>query len=147
MSSPGGSVGTRALRIPWYGISAHGEGDERLCILPGRPWGIRSAIIYKDAEVIGLMDICPIRPGHAQITPREHFDHVSGGCVLPRRHCTDRARRHSVAAWTHPPIGPRARQVIHGVHCTAIGSIRLGSLFLTQLTRVPIGQHVISSDG
>ena len=34
-----GSVGTRALRIPWYGISAHAEGDERLCLLPGRPWG------------------------------------------------------------------------------------------------------------
>jgi diadenosine tetraphosphate (Ap4A) HIT family hydrolase len=31
---------------------------------------IRSAIIYEDAEVIGLMDICPIRPGHAQIIPR-----------------------------------------------------------------------------
>jgi hypothetical protein len=74
MSSPGGSVGTRAL---------HGEGDERLCILPGRPWGIRSAIIYEDAEVIGLMDICPIRPGHAQITPREHFDHVSGAVRSP----------------------------------------------------------------
>jgi diadenosine tetraphosphate (Ap4A) HIT family hydrolase len=36
---------------------------------------IRSAIIYEDAEVIGLMDICPIRPGHAQIIPREHFDY------------------------------------------------------------------------
>ena len=35
----------------------------------------RSEIIYEDAEVIGLMDICPIRPGHAQIIPREHFDY------------------------------------------------------------------------
>ena len=33
----------------------------------------RSEIIYEDASVIGLMDICPIRPGHAQIIPREHF--------------------------------------------------------------------------
>ena len=32
-----------------------------------------SEIIYEDAEVIGLMDICPIRPGHAQIIPRGHF--------------------------------------------------------------------------
>ena len=75
MSSPAGSVGTRALRIPWYGISAHAEGDERLCLLPGRPWEIRSAIIYEDAAVIGLMDICSIRPGHARIIPREHFDY------------------------------------------------------------------------
>lgn len=36
---------------------------------------IRSAIIYEDAEVIGLMDICPIRAGDAQIIPREHFDY------------------------------------------------------------------------
>src|SRR5437762_10376173 len=33
----------------------------------------RSEIIYEDDQVIGLMDICPIRPGHAQIIPREHF--------------------------------------------------------------------------
>ena len=39
------------------------------------PGQIRSAIIYEDAEVIVLMDICPIRPGHAQIILREHFDY------------------------------------------------------------------------
>jgi histidine triad (HIT) family protein len=33
----------------------------------------RSEIIYKDHQVIGLMDICPIRPGHVQIIPRQHF--------------------------------------------------------------------------
>ena len=33
----------------------------------------RSEIIYEDDQVIALMDICPIRPGHAQIMPREHF--------------------------------------------------------------------------
>jgi histidine triad (HIT) family protein len=33
----------------------------------------RSEIIYEDDHVIALMDICPIRPGHAQIIPREHF--------------------------------------------------------------------------
>jgi histidine triad (HIT) family protein len=36
---------------------------------------IGSEMIYEDAEVIGLMDICPIRPGHTQIIPREHFDY------------------------------------------------------------------------
>ena len=36
---------------------------------------VRSEIIYQDAEVIGLMDICPIRPGHTQIISREHFDY------------------------------------------------------------------------
>ena len=36
---------------------------------------IGSELIYEDAEVLGLMDICPIRPGHAQIIPREHFDY------------------------------------------------------------------------
>jgi hypothetical protein len=25
---------------------------------------VRSEIIYEDGQVIGLMDICPIRPGH-----------------------------------------------------------------------------------
>jgi len=34
---------------------------------------VRSEIIFADAEVIGLMDICPIRPGHAQIIPRDHY--------------------------------------------------------------------------
>ena len=34
---------------------------------------VRSEIIYEDDQVIGLMDICPIRPGHVQIIPREHF--------------------------------------------------------------------------
>jgi histidine triad (HIT) family protein len=33
----------------------------------------RSEIIYEDDQVIGLMDIRPIRPGHVQIIPREHF--------------------------------------------------------------------------
>jgi histidine triad (HIT) family protein len=33
----------------------------------------RSEIIYEDDLVIALMDICPIRPGHVQIIPREHF--------------------------------------------------------------------------
>jgi histidine triad (HIT) family protein len=47
---------------------------------------IRSAIIYEDAEVIGLMDICPICPGHARIIPREHFDYFDDlpGHILPR---------------------------------------------------------------
>ena len=36
---------------------------------------IRSEIFYEDSEVIGLMDICPIRPGHAQFIPREHYDY------------------------------------------------------------------------
>ena len=33
------------------------------------------------------------------------------------------------------------------VHCTEIGSIRLGSLFLTLPTRLLTSQHVISSGG
>jgi histidine triad (HIT) family protein len=33
----------------------------------------RWEIIYEDDQVIALMDICPIRLGHAQIIPREHF--------------------------------------------------------------------------
>jgi histidine triad (HIT) family protein len=33
----------------------------------------QSEIIYEDDQVIGLMDIRPIRPGHVQIIPREHF--------------------------------------------------------------------------
>jgi len=33
------------------------------------------------------------------------------------------------------------------VHCAAIGSTRLGSLFLTLPTRELTGQHVIFSDG
>ena len=36
---------------------------------------VRSEIIYDDDQVIGLMDICPIRPGHAQIMPKEHFSY------------------------------------------------------------------------
>ena len=36
---------------------------------------IRSEIFYEDPKVIGLMDICPIRPGHAQFIPREHYDY------------------------------------------------------------------------
>ena len=36
---------------------------------------IRSGIFYEDPEVIGLMDICPIRPGHAQFIPRENYDY------------------------------------------------------------------------
>ena len=33
----------------------------------------RSEIIWADDQVIALMDICPIRPGHTQIIPHEHF--------------------------------------------------------------------------
>jgi histidine triad (HIT) family protein len=36
---------------------------------------IQSELFYQDPEVIGLMDICPIRPGHAQLIPREHYDY------------------------------------------------------------------------
>jgi len=36
---------------------------------------IQSEIFHEDPEVIGLMDICPIRPGHAQLIPREHYDY------------------------------------------------------------------------
>ena len=36
----------------------------------------RSEIIYEDAEVIGLMDICPIRPGHAQIISKHVTERV-----------------------------------------------------------------------
>jgi len=38
-------------------------------------------------------------------------------------------------------------RVHHIRHCAAIGSIRLGSLFLTLPTRVLTGQHVIPADG
>jgi histidine triad (HIT) family protein len=34
---------------------------------------VRSEIIHEDDQVIGFMDIGPIRPGHVQIIPREHF--------------------------------------------------------------------------
>jgi len=34
---------------------------------------IRSEIVCEDDQVIGLMDICPIRPGHTQIIPGAHF--------------------------------------------------------------------------
>jgi histidine triad (HIT) family protein len=33
----------------------------------------RAEIVCADEEVIALMDICPIRSGHAMIIPREHF--------------------------------------------------------------------------
>ena len=33
----------------------------------------RPEIIYEDDQMPGLMDIRPIRSGHAQIIPREHF--------------------------------------------------------------------------
>jgi diadenosine tetraphosphate (Ap4A) HIT family hydrolase len=42
-------------------------------ILPDRKWRSPVGDIHEDDQVIGLMDICPIRPGHAQIIPREHF--------------------------------------------------------------------------
>ena len=32
-------------------------------------------LIYEDELVFAFLDICPIRPGHAQIIPREHFDY------------------------------------------------------------------------
>jgi histidine triad (HIT) family protein len=34
---------------------------------------VRSEMIYEDDQVIGFMDIGPIRPGHTQVIPREHF--------------------------------------------------------------------------
>ena len=43
---------------------------------------IRSEIFYKDPQVIGLMDICPIRPGHAQLIPREHYDISKTFCLI-----------------------------------------------------------------
>jgi histidine triad (HIT) family protein len=33
----------------------------------------RSAVVYEDDRVTALLDICPIREGHAQIIPRQHF--------------------------------------------------------------------------
>ena len=33
----------------------------------------RAEIIYEDDQMLGFMDIRPIRSGHAQIIPREHF--------------------------------------------------------------------------
>jgi histidine triad (HIT) family protein len=36
---------------------------------------IQSELFYEDPVVIGLMDICPIRPGHAQLIPREHYEY------------------------------------------------------------------------
>jgi len=36
---------------------------------------VTADIVYEDDRVIALMDICPTRPGHAMIIPREHFPH------------------------------------------------------------------------
>lgn len=33
-----------------------------------------AVIIYEDAELVAFLDIAPIRPGHTQIVPRQHFD-------------------------------------------------------------------------
>ena len=63
-------------RTLWYGSRAHEGGGMDGCVFCQIARGeIRSEFMYQDAEVIGLMDICPIRPGHAQIIPREHFDY------------------------------------------------------------------------
>jgi len=42
-------------------------------VLRDRKWRVRSEIVCEDDQVIALMDICPIRPGHTQIIPRAHF--------------------------------------------------------------------------
>jgi hypothetical protein len=61
-------------------------------------------------------------------------------------------RRLSLALWPLDAAdkgqhqGHRGRTVYAG-SLTAIGSIRLGSLFLTFPTRALTGQHVISSEG
>ena len=67
-------------RVPRAG--ARGEGMTGCVFCQVASGEIRSAIIYEDAEVIGLMDICPIRPGHTQIISREHFDYFDD---LPER--------------------------------------------------------------
>jgi histidine triad (HIT) family protein len=35
----------------------------------------KAEIVYADEQVMAFMDIRPIRPGHAMIIPREHFDY------------------------------------------------------------------------
>ena len=35
---------------------------------------VPACVIYEDEEVVAFLDILPIRPGHAQIVPRRHYD-------------------------------------------------------------------------
>jgi histidine triad (HIT) family protein len=35
-------------------------------------------IVHEDDLIVAFLDIGPIRPGHAQIIPREHFDYFEG---------------------------------------------------------------------
>jgi histidine triad (HIT) family protein len=32
-----------------------------------------AVMLYEDSEVVAFLDIAPIRPGHTQIVPRQHF--------------------------------------------------------------------------
>lgn len=34
-------------------------------------------IVYADARIVAFLDIRPIRPGHVQIVPRDHFPHFN----------------------------------------------------------------------
>jgi histidine triad (HIT) family protein len=55
------------------GAAREGEGMSECVFCRIASGEDRSEIIYEDDQVIGLMDIRPIRPGHVQIIPREHF--------------------------------------------------------------------------
>jgi histidine triad (HIT) family protein len=35
---------------------------------------VPACVIYEDKDVVAFLDILPIRPGHAQIVPRHHYD-------------------------------------------------------------------------
>src|SRR6516162_11834173 len=58
------------------------------------------------------------------------------------RHWSDRSR-----PWVTCKAYNRSRRPAPVAHCSRIGSIRLGSLFLTLPTRVLTGQQIISSEG
>ena len=36
---------------------------------------IPSSIVWEDDEIVAFLDISPIRPGHIQIIPREHYSY------------------------------------------------------------------------
>jgi len=36
---------------------------------------ISAHVLHEDNRLLAFLDICPIRPGHAQIMPKEHFSY------------------------------------------------------------------------
>lgn len=48
--------------------------NERDCIFCGIASGrIRSYTVYENERIMAFLDISPVRPGHTQIIPKEHY--------------------------------------------------------------------------